>query len=99
MIKLSSGKDGINYSIEILGKTDDFSISASPVFEKKYKFALNESCVDHKLTKCYGKIVNVHSYLLNNEELTNTQKLDYCSMERYFMKAYLKVMTRGKLRI
>ena len=94
MIKLSSGKAGITYSIEILGKTDDISVSILSVAEKKHKITLNESCVDHKLTKCYGKIVNVHSYLLNNEELTNTQKLDYCSMERYFMKAYLKEMMK-----
>ena len=94
MIKLSSGKAGINYAIEILGKTDDISVSVLPVFEKKYKTTLSESCVDHKLTKCYGKIVNVHSFLLNNEKLTNTQKLDYCSMERYFMKAYLKEMMK-----
>ena len=94
MIKLSSGKAGINYAIEILDKADDISVSVLPVFEKKYKITLSESCVDYKLTKCYGKIVNVHSYLLNNDELTNTQKLDYCSMERYFMKAYLKEMMK-----
>ena len=87
---MSSGKAGINYPIEILDKSDYISIPDLPVIEKKYEFKLNKSCVDHKLTKSYGKIVNVHSYLLNNDELTNTQKLDYCSMERYFMKEYLK---------
>jgi hypothetical protein len=91
---MSSGKAGINYSIEIFDKSDDISITVLPVIKKKYEFILNKSCVDHKLTKCYGKIVNVHSYLLNNDELTNTQKLDYCSMERYFMKAYLKEMMK-----
>jgi len=94
VIRLSSGKTGINYSIEIFDETDDISVSVSPFLEKKYNFALTERYVDHKLTKCYGKIVNVHSFLLNNEELTNTQKLDYCSMERYFMKAYLKEMMK-----
>ncbi len=94
MIRLSSGKTGINYSIEIFGETDDISVSVSPVLEKKYNIALTESYVDYKLTTCYGKIVNVHAFLLNNEELTNTQKLDYCSMERYFMKAYLKEMMK-----
>ena len=94
MIKLSSGKADITYSIKNLDNAQDISVPVLPVPEKKYKFTLNESCVDHKLTKCYGKIVNVHSFLLNNEELTNTQKLDYCSMERYFMKAYLKEMMK-----
>ncbi|MHA1235681.1 MAG: hypothetical protein ACTSQL_11420 [Promethearchaeota archaeon] len=91
---MSSGKAGINYSIKVLDNTSEISIPVLPVLEKNYEFKLNESCVDHKLTKCYGKIVNVHSFLLNNEELTNTQKLDYCSMERYFMKAYLKEMMK-----
>ena len=91
---MSSGKAGINYSIKIFDNTSEISVPVSPFIEKNYEFKLNESCVDHKLTKCYGKIVNVHSFLLNNEELTNTQKLDYCSMERYFMKAYLKEMMK-----
>jgi len=91
---MSSGKAGINYSIKVLDNASEFSVPVLPVLEKKYEFKLNESCVDHKLTKCYGKIVNVHSFLLNNEELTNAQKLDYCSMERYFMKAYLKEMMK-----
>ena len=94
MIKLSSGKAGINYSIKVFDNASEISLPVSPFIEKNYKFNLNESCVDHKLTKCYGKIVNVHSYLLNNEKLTNAQKLDYCSMERYFMKAYLKEMMK-----
>jgi len=94
VIKLSSGKAGINYPIKNFDETYDISVPLSPVFEEKDIFTLKESCVDHKLTKCYGKIVNVHSFLLNNEELTNTQKLDYCSMERYFMKAYLKEMMK-----
>ncbi len=91
---MSSGKADINYSIKILDRINYISIPILPVLEKKDVFKLNESCLDGKLTKCYGKIVNVHSYLLNNEELTNTQKLDYCSIERYFMKAYLKEMMK-----
>jgi hypothetical protein len=91
---MSSGKAGINYSIKIFDKAHDISVPVSPVLEKKYKFTPNENYLDQKLTKCYGKIVNVHSYLLNNDELTNTQKLDYCNMERYFMKAYLKEMMK-----
>ena len=94
MIKLSSGKASINYAIKIFDKAYDISVPFSPVPEKKYKLKLNESCLDHKLTKFYGKIVNVHSFLLNSEELTNNQKLDYCSMERYYMKVYLKEMMK-----
>ena len=94
MIKLSSGKADITYSIKILDKTDDISVHVLPVLEKKYKFKLDNSYLDHKLTKFYGKIVNIHSFLLNSEELTINQKLDYCSIERYFMKLYLKEMMK-----
>ncbi|MBY9009975.1 MAG: hypothetical protein KGD74_08940, partial [Candidatus Lokiarchaeota archaeon] len=76
---MSSGKAEINYSIKILDNIDYISVPFLPVQEKKDIVKLNESCLDRKLTKCYGRIVNVHSYLLNTEELTNTQKLDYCS--------------------
>ena len=94
MINLSSGKAEINYSIKFLDNPDYIRVPILQVLEKNDLFKLNESCLDSKLTKCYVKIVNVHSYLLNTEELTNTQKLDYCSIERYFMKAYLKEMMR-----
>ena len=94
MIILSSGKIDVNYSIKVFNKTDYASVPVLSVNENKLEFELNKSCFDQKLTKCYSKIVNVHSFLLNNEELTNTQKLDYCSMERYFMKAYLKEMMK-----
>ncbi len=94
MIKLSSGKADITYSINKLDYSQDINIPILPVLEKNNKFKLNESCLDHKLTKYYGKIVNVHSFLLNNEELTNTQKLDYCSIERHFMKVYMKEMIK-----
>ena len=94
MIKLSSGKADANYSIKIFDKADYVSVPVLSVSEIKFEFELNKHCLDNKLTKCYGKIVNVHSLLLNNEELTNTQKLNYCSIERYFMKAYLKEMMK-----
>jgi len=91
---MSSGKAEITYSIKELNNTDNISVLDLPAHEKSYKFKLNVSYLDHKLTKCYGKIVNVHSFLLNNEELTNTQKLDYCSIERHFMKVYMKEMMK-----
>ena len=33
---------------------------------------------------------DIHSILSNCSELTNTQKLDFCTNQRYFMKLYLK---------
>ena len=94
MIKVSSGKANVNYSIEILDIKSEISALTLPVVEKKNILSLDLGLLDSKLTKFYGKIVNVHSFLLNNENLTNTQKLDYCSIERHFMKAYLKEMMK-----
>ncbi|MFX0004406.1 MAG: hypothetical protein ACFE9C_14415 [Candidatus Hodarchaeota archaeon] len=33
---------------------------------------------------------DIHAILLNCSELTNSQKLDFCNNQRYFMKLYLK---------
>lgn len=33
---------------------------------------------------------DIHSILSNCSELTNTQKLDFCNNQRYFMKLFLK---------
>jgi len=33
---------------------------------------------------------DIHSILSNCSEFTNTQKLDFCTNQRYFMKLYLK---------
>jgi hypothetical protein len=33
---------------------------------------------------------DIHSILCNCSELTNTQKLNFCNNQRYFMKLYLK---------
>jgi hypothetical protein len=35
-------------------------------------------------------ISDIHSVLENCEKLTNDQKLDYCTSERFYMKQYLK---------
>ena len=42
------------------------------------------------LNQSYQKAVEVHEILLKSEDLTNNQKLDFCSVGRYFMKQYLK---------
>jgi len=35
---------------------------------------------------------DIHSILSNCPNLSNTQKLDFCNNQRYFMKLYLKEM-------
>ena len=90
---MSSGKANINYSMESFDIINANYLSNLPVFEKKDLINLKQQEFIHKLNKFYGKIIDVHFFLLNNKELkllTNNQKLDYCSIQRHFMKQYLK---------
>jgi len=66
------------------------------VLEKLDSNSFTNTNFDNKLTKFYGKIINIHFFLSNNKELTNNQKLDYCTIERYFMKLYLREMMKKK---
>jgi len=91
---LSSGKANINYALEILEKSESFDVSRESFFEKLEINSFTNTNLENKLTKCYSKIINIHFLLSNNNELTNTQKLDYCTIERYFMKLYLKEMMK-----
>ncbi len=42
------------------------------------------------LNVSYQKAVEIHQILLNNNNLSNSEKLDFCNVGRYFMKQYLK---------
>jgi hypothetical protein len=79
---------------EILEKPVTYDVTHEPVFEELDVNIFNNINFDKKLTKFYGKIVNIHFFLSNNKELSNSQKLDYCTIERYFMKLYLKEMMK-----
>jgi len=93
---VSSGKADINYTMEILERSEVYNFSREPVFEKLDINSISNTYYDKKLTKFYGKIINIHFFLSNNKELTNNQKLDYCTIERYFMKLYLREMMKEK---
>jgi hypothetical protein len=93
---LSSGKADTNYTMEILEKLESYDFSREPVLEKLDVNSISDEYYDKKLTKFYGKIINIHFFLSNNKELTNNQKLDYCTIERYFMKLYLREMMKKK---
>jgi len=87
---LSSGKANINYSMQSFDITKANYLSNLPVFETKDLIHLKQQEIINKMNRFYGKIIDIHFFMLNNKELTNNQKLDYCSIERYFMKLYLK---------
>ena len=93
---MSSGKADTNYTMEILEKLESYDFSREPVLEKLDVNSISDKNYDKKLTKFYGKIINIHFFLSNNKELTNNQKLDYCTIERYFMKLYLREMMKKK---
>ncbi len=90
---MSSGKANINYSIGTFDSIKANDLYNLPVFEEKDFIHLKQQEIFNKMNKVYGKIIDVHFFLLNNKELnslTNNQKLDYCSIQRHFMKQYLK---------
>ena len=91
---MSSGKANINYSIVLFDITNANYLSNLPVFEERDLIHLKQQEFVNKLNKFYGKIIDVHFFLLNNKELTNNQKLEYCTIERHFMKLYLKGMMK-----
>jgi hypothetical protein len=91
---LSSGKLDKSVMFEIIEKPETYGLTREPVFEELDLSIFSNINLDKKLTKFYGKIVNIHFFLSNNKELSNTQKLDYCTIERYFMKLYLKEMMK-----
>jgi len=79
--------------MESFDSTNTGYLSNLPIFEKKDLIHLKQQEIFNKLNKVYGKIIDVHFFLLNNKELnslTNNQKLDYCTIQRHFMKQYLK---------
>jgi hypothetical protein len=80
--------------MEILEKSVTYDVPRETIFEELDVNNFININLDNKLTKCYGKIINIHFFLSNNKELTNEQKLDYCSIERYFMKLYLREMMK-----
>ena len=93
---MSSGKANINYSMESFDNSKADYLSNLPVLEEQDLIHLKQQEIFSKLNKFYGKIIDVHFFLLNNKKLTNNQKLDYCSIERHFMKLYLKeVIKKG----
>jgi hypothetical protein len=42
----------------------------------------------------FHNVIEIHLLLLNNKDLSNDQKLDYCRLERFFMKKYLREMIK-----
>jgi hypothetical protein len=91
---LSSGKTEFNYPMDVLDKPVIYDIPREPILEQLTVSNFTNLNFNNKLTKVYSKLINIHFFLSNNNELTNNQKLNYCTIERYFMKLYLKEMIK-----
>ena len=46
------------------------------------------------MNSSYQKATKIHQILQNNKNLSNEQKLEFCTLGRYFMKQYLKDIVR-----
>jgi hypothetical protein len=76
-------KHQINFSVE-----RNFINSAHRT-SNYLKIPLNQKRIiinNHSLLKA----IEVHEFLISAENLTNNEKLSYCKIGRYFMKAFLK---------
>jgi hypothetical protein len=52
----------------------------------------NFSQINHEVNKFYSKAFEIHLLLLRNEKLSNQEKLEYCKIERSYIKLYLKAI-------
>ncbi|MHA1669187.1 MAG: hypothetical protein ACTSV5_01280 [Promethearchaeota archaeon] len=84
-------------SIKVLNdphpKVDDLTqiMLISEQFNQNFKYA-NLQPLDEDLYDIFHKVMEIHLSLSNNKDklLSHNQIIDYCFLERYFMKKYLK---------
>jgi hypothetical protein len=83
----TTDKYDIYFSVE-RGLTNKSTLNTN---YRETPFNLNNSnSINYSLLKA----IEVHNFLITNKNLTNNQKLDYCQIGRYFMKAFLKEIVR-----
>ncbi len=102
-IKITEGSSGGNFflnqntSVKIfndpLNKRDNLTqiMLISEQFNQNFKY-INLQPLDEDLYDILHKIMEIHLSLSNNKDklLSNNQIIDYCMLERYFMRKYLK---------
>ncbi len=54
----------------------------------------NFSQINNEVNKFYYKALDVHLLLVRNENLSNQEKLEYCKIERTYIKLYLKAVMK-----
>jgi hypothetical protein len=80
LFKYKNNKDSFKYISNL--------INVSLISDKRH---LSYNNTSNNFKEKYLLILKIiRSFLLNQQNLTNHQKSEYCSIERYFMKLYLK---------
>ena len=52
------------------------------------------SRIKHEIYEFYHKAFEIHLFLLRNEDLSNKEKLNFCKIERNYIKLYLKAIMK-----
>ena len=83
-----------NSERELIGTTSLINIGEFQKGNSTINPLLNDDLLIQKCDAAKNEylvmIHDVHSLLENYNDLTNTQRLEYCNSERHFMKQYLK---------
>lgn len=74
MIQLESGEIRFNSNPETSDLNDSFIIQKCNEIKQEYMTMMDD----------------IHSLLINYEDLSTNQKLEFCNSERYYMRMYMK---------
>jgi len=78
-------------------KIDEFKkFDINQEFEEKLSNLVKVNTLEPKKDECFKIVRNINYFLSKTQQLTNQQKLDYCNIERYFMKLYLKEFIKNR---
>jgi len=106
-LKITEGSLGADYllkqniSIKVSNdaplKRDDLTqiMLISEHFNQNFKY-VNLQPLDEDLYDILHKVMEIHLSLSHNKEklLSNNQIIDYCMLERYFMRRYLRKVVK-----
>ncbi len=78
-------------------KKNDFQkINIEHGFKKNLKYMIKPNNIEPNKDNCFEIIRKINCFLSETSHLSNQQKLDYCNIERYFMKLYLNEFTKSE---
>ena len=78
-----------DYPIDIISKKGEIDADFNQILLRSENLSQKVKYASIRQFDLFQKILNIHIFLLNNKELSISLKLEYCNLERYFMKKYL----------